>query len=252
MRTVKPYSVLAAGYDFVMAHVDYPGWALYIHDLIKRYDLLGNSPLQLLELGCGTAAFGFEFSELGGYSYRGLDASEDMVKIARHKADLWNCEMEVGVSDFLSFDEQETTDVVLLVYDGLNYLLREAEVGVAIENVFNSLKPGGLFLFDQSTPANSENNQEYFEDSGAHGEFSYRRLSSYDAETRMHSTHFEFTVGDQTFVEDHCQRAYNITEINDIVAASRFEKVACFEGFSTIEANDDAERVQWILRRPMQ
>lgn len=252
MRTVKPYSVLAAGYDFVMAHVDYPGWATYIHELICRYDLLNNSPIDLLELGCGTAAFGFEFKELGGYRYRGLDASEEMIRIAEHKADLWNHDMDLGVVDFLELDEHETSDVVLLVYDGLNYLLDETDVMLAIENVYNSLRPGGLFLFDQSTPANSENNQEYFEDSGVHGDFSYRRLSSYDAETRMHDTHFEFTVNDQTYVEDHTQRAYNLHEIKDIVAASSFEEVACFEGFSTIDAKDEAERVQWILRRPMQ
>lgn len=251
MKTVAPYSVLAAGYDLVMAHVDYEEWASYAHQLIQRYNKIGETPLDLLELGCGTGAFGFEFNRIGGYRYRGLDVSEAMVIIAAHKAELWGEPLEVAVGDFLSFDETSCNDVVVLLYDGLNYLLTPEEVSKAINNVFPSLRPGGLFLVDQSTPANSENNRDFFEDRGAHDDFSYYRRSEYDAETRLHRTHFEFAIGDEKYVEDHTQRAYTVAEVREIIDGSKFDLVACFEGFSTFDATDQSERVQWILRRPM-
>lgn len=251
MRQVKPYSVLAAGYDFVMAHVDYPGWATYIDELILRYNKLARTPVELIELGCGTGSFGFEFIRLGGYKYRGLDGSREMVNIAQRKSELWNEPIDVGVVDFLSFNDVEQYDVALLLYDGLNYLLDKTDIADTLSNVFRSVRPGGLFLFDQSTPANSENNREFFEDRGAHEDFAYLRQSEYDSDTRLHRTRFEFTVGEQVFVEDHAQRAYDVEEIEELVSQSDFDKLACFEGFSTISATDAAERVQWILRRPM-
>ncbi len=251
MKTVEPYSVLAAGYDLVMAHVDYEEWATYVHELIQRYRQIGESPMDLLELGCGTAAFGFEFNKFGSYNYRGLDVSEAMVIIAAHKAELWNESLEVGVGDFLSFSERQSNDVVVLLYDGINYLLSLPEIEQTLANVFNSLRPGGLFLFDQSTPANSENNRDFFEDRGAHDDFAYYRRSEYDANSHLHRTHFEFTVGDQKYTEDHTQRAYVLGELRKLVDQSSFDVVACFEGFSTFDATDKSERIQWILRRPM-
>ncbi|MEZ4694804.1 MAG: class I SAM-dependent methyltransferase [Rhodothermales bacterium] len=251
MRNVNPYTVLASGYDFIMSHVDYPGWAAYVDELIRRFHHLNERPIQLLELGCGTGNFGFEFAHYPDYHYRGLDGSASMIKVAGHKAEQWGEDLEFAVCDFLSFDEDETNDVVLLLYDGLNYLLEPSAIAAVLGRVYRSLRPGGLFLFDQSTPANSENNRDYFEDRGAHELFSYVRQSEYDAETRLHRTHFELSVGPDTFAEDHTQRAYAISEIATLVEASQFEEVDCFEGFSTIGATEASERVQWILRRPM-
>ncbi len=246
-KTASPYSVLAAGYDVVMEHVDYAFWASYVHDQIQQYRPESKT---ILELGCGTGSLAFELAPLGSYQYLGTDRVEMMVRVARAKADMADAPVQFEVADFSNFRVDRRVDVVILLYDGLNYLLEPTEIGDLMSCVFAALEPGGLFVFDQSTPANSENNEAYFEDEGRADEFSYRRTSRYDRERRLHTTTFEITVGEDTFEERHLQRAYDQEEIRDLIGANGFEVLAAFAGFTSDPARSDSERIHWIVRKP--
>ncbi|HYG69925.1 MAG TPA: class I SAM-dependent methyltransferase, partial [Anaeromyxobacteraceae bacterium] len=81
-RSADPYSVLAEGYDAVMAHVDYEAWAEYVHFLLVRHHLEAQD---VLELGCGTGSLALVLQPLGPYAYRATDASEAMLTVARRK-----------------------------------------------------------------------------------------------------------------------------------------------------------------------
>jgi len=115
---------------------------------------------------------------------------------------------------------------------------------------FDALKPGGLFFFDQSTPANSINNEAFFEDEGDDDDFSYVRGSHYDRETRLHTTTFEVYVDERAYFERHVQRAYTIDEVRAPVLKAGFEIVTTFDGFTSQAATEISERVHWIVRRP--
>lgn len=254
--TTPPYSALAGGYDVVMAHVDYPAWAEYVLDLIAEHVPDAES---VLELGCGTGTLALEVQERadeitpdpGGFEYLGTDASPAMIEVARMKAARLGADMgnlRFQVDDFLSAPEG-SADVVLLLYDGLNYLLEETAVAALLDSIARALRPGGIAIVDQSTPANSIANEAHFDDEGEFGDFRYERRSRFDEGQRLHITVFNITVAGERYVEEHVQRAYDVGEVRSLIEASALEVVAAYDGFTLRPATERTERIHWVLRR---
>ena len=244
-----PYDALAAGYDVVMAHVDYADWAAYVLDLFEAHDA---APETILELGCGTGSLALEMQEYGPFRYLGTDRSAPMIRVARAKAGLYGRaagDLRFAVADFTDVAVDEPFDAVLLLYDGLNYLLGEAEVAALFARIHAALRPGGLVVVDQSTPANSLNNEALFADEGEAEGFAFVRRSHYDRAARLHTTEFDLTVEGETYTERHVQRAYTRGEIAALVEASPLRVLAAYDSFSTDPATDDSERIHWVLSR---
>ena len=242
---VRPYSVLASGYDEVMDHVDYRSWAKYIQSL---FELHGGLPGSLVELGCGTGAFSFAFSKYCKGRYLATDGSLDMLAVAREKVHEEHGIVEFEHLQFEDLDLSEDFDAAILLYDGLNYLTEIEQIEQLLVSIQRILRPGGLFIFDQATRANSLNNQSFFEDSGTCGAFSYIRRNSYDPEVHLHETIFELDTGKTQYLERHVQRAYLFTEIQDILNASPLEIEAAYGDFSFMLADEKAERIHWVVR----
>ena len=247
LRDARPYTVLAGGYDFVMSHVEYEMWAEYIHAMLMRH----NSDTEtVLELGCGTGSQAIALQPLGDYVYIATDLSEEMLRVARRKAEENGAEVRFDRADFTDFTVDRPVDVILLLYDGLNYLLERELVARLMRCAFKALKPGGIFVVDQSTPSNSINNEPYFEHSDSAGEFSYVRRSEYDRDSRLHRTTLEMMYGEDRFQEVHVQRAYEMSEIRELAEETGFEVLAAYDGFSDSPATEESERVHWVLQRP--
>lgn len=246
-QPVPPYTVLAAGYDVVMEHVEYEAWAEYVHGLLMRHHPEAET---VLELACGTGSLALELQPLGPYRYAGTDRSEDMIRVARAKADMEGADVQFEVADFTDFRVDTPVDVLILLYDGLNYLLHEDEIRALFRCAHAALAPGGVFLFDQSTPANSINNEPYFEDRGRHDVFAYVRHSRYDPATRLHTTTLDLTVEDTRFREEHVQRAYDLAEVRALLAETPFVVEALYDNFSTAPATERSERAHWLARKP--
>lgn len=243
----EPYSALAAGYDAVMAHVDYPAWAAYIQGLIREHHPEARS---IVELGCGTgllAASLQPYGPDGGYDYRGYDGSTAMIEVARQT--VGEDALAFGTADFLEPVPGPPADVVVLVYDGLNYLLGLEDVETLLGHVRDALAPGGIAIIDQSTPANSVNHADGFDDSGETSAFRYLRSSQYDESSRLHTTTFTLTdpaTGRRT-VESHVQRAYTLSEVRGAIARAGLLEVASYDGFEDEPATEAAERVHWVV-----
>lgn len=242
---VPPYSVLARGYDLVMEHVDYAEWADYVHTLLQKH---AAGPVEtILELGCGTGAFAGQLQPQGPYRYTATDVSEAMLTEARDLLDD-DGDIRFEHADFRTFRVAEPVDAALLLYDGLNYLLTDADVHALFDAVSAALEPGGLFVFDQSTPANSVNNAAYFEDEGEEDGFAYVRRSAYDPATRLHTTTFEIETPDGRFREQHIEKAYTLAEVRALVS-ERFAVVAAYDGFTHNPATEASERIHWVVRK---
>jgi SAM-dependent methyltransferase len=248
-KSVAPYSVLAAGYDVVMEHVEYEAWAGYVDALLKEHH---PAPEAVLELACGTGSLALELQPLGPYRYAGTDLSEDMLRVARAKAELAGAPIHFARADFTDFRADPPVDVLILLYDGLNYLLAEDRIRALFRCAWRALRPGGIFLFDQSTPANSINNEPYFEDRGRADVFSYVRRSRYDRERRLHTTTLDMTVDGRSFREEHVQRAYDVAEVRALLAETPFELLALYDNFSFRPATDASERVHWVVRKQVE
>lgn len=242
------YRALAAGYDLVMEHVDYEDWAEFVQGLLERW---GDGVETILELGCGTGSLALALQPLGDYRYAGTDRIEEMLDVAREKAAFEGAEIQFEQADFTDFAVDIQVDAVLLLFDGINYLLEPEPISRMLACAFAALRPGGLFVFDLSTPANSINNADYFDDEGEEDAFSYRRRSSYDAAKRLHRTTFDLVIEGESYREEHIQRAWEIDEIRPLVAAAGFEILALLDGFERRPATAATERVHWVVRRPV-
>ena len=246
MKQVEPYTVLAAGYDVVMDHVDYSEWAVYVDDLITDFRPGAQT---ILELGCGTGSFALALQPRGPYDYTATDRSEAMLKVARTKAAETETPVSFEAADFTDLPYDEAYAVVVLLYDGLNSLLEREDIRRMFEEARDVLTDGGLFIVDQSTPANSANNEQLFQDDGRVGEFAYERRSWYDPETRQHTTRFDITVYGTTYREEHVQRAYTPSEIRKLIEAAGFIVEECFADMTRHAATGESERVHWVLRK---
>lgn len=247
-----PYTDLAAGYDAVMAHVDYPMWAGYVRGLLRRHAPDARS---VTELGCGTGSLALALQPMGpapgGFDYRGFDGSPAMVAVARAAAERAGRPVTFGVADFREPVPAPPADAVVLLYDGLNYLLDADDVAALFGHVAAALRPGGVAIVDQSTPANSLNHADGFDDAGETDAFRYLRTSRYDAAAELHTTEFTLTRSDGSrTTETHVQRAYPMETVRSLVEASPLAEVTAYDGFSTDPATDETERVHWVLRRP--
>ncbi len=249
-RKTTSYSALAAGYDLVMTHVNYQAWAEYIVGLIEDYLATEeDGRVRLLELGCGTGSIGLAVCQLRETRYTGLDRSPEMVAVAQRKSEALGLRCEWVVADYQQFVPEEPVDLVLLLYDGLNYATEPAQLKGLFGSVGRSLRPGGLFLVDQSTLANSENNSGLFEDSGGDARFKYRRSSRYDPDSRLHRTVFSIDHLGTTYEEVHEQRAYTESDIRPYFGRAGMEVVTSFTGFTRKPVSGATERIQWVARR---
>lgn len=247
MAEARPYQALAALYDVVMEHVDYPYWAEYVHLLLREFaDAQGVR--DVLELGGGTGSLAFELQPLGPYRYACTDASPEMLAVAARKADAFGGDVLFAEADFTGFSVDAPVDAVLLLYDGLNYLLDPAAFAGVFESVARALRPGGLFIFDQSTPANSLNNADGFDDEGEAGGVRYVRRSHYDPATHLHTNAFTFHLDGEEVTETHVQRAYTMEDVRARIPET-FRVEIALDSFSDEVATHESERIHWILRR---
>ena len=247
----QPYSALAAGYDAVMAHVDYPFWAAYLQSLLREHHPEAET---LVELGCGTGALAVSLQPYGpppgGYAYRAYDGSAEMIEVARERVRQAGRPVTLGTLAFGEPVPGPPADVVVLVYDGLNYLLDLDAVTALLASIRDALAPGGVAIIDQSTPANSENHAGGFDDAGETDAFSYLRTSRYDPETRFHTTDFVLTLPDgREVTETHHQRAYTLEEVQAAAEAAGLAVVAAYDGFEDDAADETSERVHWVFAR---
>ena len=138
------YGRFASLYDEFMADVDYDGWVEYIAEIFARF---GAKPKLILDLGCGTGNVSRRLFARG-YDIIGLDSSSEMLSIAKSK----DPDTLYIRQDIRAFELYGTVDAVLSLCDVMNYILTKSDLLKVFSLVKNYLNPGGLFIFDISTP----------------------------------------------------------------------------------------------------
>jgi len=250
----KEYTVLAEIYDAVMHDVDYEAWADYIDEVIMRHH---HEAEDLLELACGTGTMAISMEELGYYRITATDLSPQMIKKATEKGVKLNSGVKFETLNFLNIDIGEKFDAVYMVFDSLNYIHNKEDILTLHNQVYKVLKPGGIFVYDFTTPRNSRKAIQYLnkEKNTVNGKYSYYRTSDYDDQQRIHTNVFEikrlsFKNPDlnKHFREEHKQRIYTMNEIYPIVQESPFNLVKAYDGFELKPAHKRSLRITMVLR----
>lgn len=239
---MKPYTDLAASYDFLLKHVDYQSWYIYISSIMIKYI---NNPRLVLELGCGTGKFGAKFSA-DDFQVYGLDKSLEMLKVARIRA-FKNFRIICG--DMTDFYFSKKFDYIFSVHDTLNYLLEYSDIRKVFRSVKGVMHSESVFMFDITTEYNIK---RHFDGKTSHyktgrGEIEWSNV--YDRECSLVFSTLRFKNADgEVSVEEHVQRIYRIDEIKTILGEEGFEVLDIFGDYSFDPPGSRTVMVNFITR----
>jgi len=247
------YSALAHLYDTLMKDVDYEMWADFIDEVIQTHH---PAPIEVMEMACGTGAIVLCLSELDEYKLTATDQSDAMVEKARQKAAEQEADVQFHTMDFRDINSNKKYDVIFSVFDSVNYLHNEADILKMLQGCQSILKPGGLLIYDFSTPQNSLEAVDYLNnEEGSFGSYRYFRESRYEPGEQFHYNEFDIeelaedgkTVI-RSFNEVHKQRIYSLQEMLSILEQTSYHQVAKYEGFDLVDADENSTRITMVLR----
>ena len=145
----QPHDNSAKYYDFVFERrfgVMYS--ALTQNNLSKIRTLKLNG--KILDFGSGTGRISIPLAK-AGYEVTAVDCSSEMLEELRRKAQPQNLNIvtQLTLTDVISND----FDLAIAIFTVLAYIKTQSELKATFQNIYNSLKPGGLFMFDLENKA---------------------------------------------------------------------------------------------------
>ncbi len=239
---MEPYSDLALSYDFLLKHVDYQSWYIYISTIMIRYI---DNPRVVLELGCGTGKFGAKFSA-DDFQVFGLDKSLEMLKVARMRA-FRNFRIVCG--DMTDFYFSKKFDYIFSVHDTLNYLLEYSDLRKLFRSVKGVMHSKSIFMFDITTEYNIN---RHFDRKTTHyrtesADIEWSNIFEKEKSLVYSTLRFRKKKGGES-VEEHIQRIYRIDEIKNLLDDEGFEILDIFGDYSFEPPHEKTVMINFITR----
>lgn len=132
-------------YDELYEDKDYLQECEFIKGVLEKY---GEIPVNtLLDVGCGTGSHALHFAEMG-YLVTGVDLSEDMLAIARKKAERNNKHIRFIRQDLRNLHLDQKFDAAVAMFAVMGYQTTNTDFEAALKAVHSHLEEFGLFIFD--------------------------------------------------------------------------------------------------------
>lgn len=141
------YSAFARSYDLLMRDADYAARADYLCAALER---LGHRPGLTIDLACGTGSMTLELAARG-IDVFGLDASPEMLSLARCKAEKAGKDILFLCQKMQEMDLYGSVDTAVCTLDSVNHITSLKDLREAFRRISMFLNPGGYFLFDANT-----------------------------------------------------------------------------------------------------
>jgi ubiquinone/menaquinone biosynthesis C-methylase UbiE len=239
-----PYSRLAPYYDKVMNHVDYKKWAEFIKTLFLHYD---QKPKNIIELACGTGSI-FEYLQSNKWSLFGGDRSLPMLVIGNAKKKEIPC--SYFCADFCSSPIKNAYfDVALILYDSVNYIIKDTDIINMFNEINRILKNDGMFIFDVVSPYICNTAFRDYTEQEFWGKSGYTRKSWYIADKSMQFNDFEIYINNKIFKEHHQQKIRFMEEWEHFIKKSPLQLLAAYHNFSLRKARYKSERIHFVCRK---
>jgi SAM-dependent methyltransferase len=144
-------------------------------------------------------------------------------------------------------------DLCVSLFDSLNYILTLERLSAAIRNVGRVLAEGGLFIFDVNTLYALR--KRLFDQVNLRpaSTVRYRWRSRYDPISRLCTVTMEFWTGqpgkdEESFVEVHTQRGYELDEIEQMLKDAGFAHVSIYQAYTYEPCTDTTDRAFFVAR----
>jgi SAM-dependent methyltransferase len=245
------YEEFAYIYDKMMLEdVDYIEWADYIEDLFRLYDI---RPKDVADLACGTGNMTTILSQRG-YNVIGIDRSEDMLSVAQEKAREQGLRIPFICQDLRRVSLHKTVDAVLIVCDGINYILDDSDLDKVFSGIYSILKPNGVLLFDISShyKLSSILGNSIMIDNDT--DISLIWQNDFDDQMGICTMELTFFVREgslyRRFDEIHVQKAHRICDIVGRLEQNNFIDINCYNHMGFSQPQEDSQRILFASRKP--
>jgi SAM-dependent methyltransferase len=132
-------------YDTIYEDKDYLTECKYIQYLFDNYGC--DAVKSILDLGCGTGSHTIHFADMG-YHVVGIDASKEMLDIARHKSISRENDIQFFQQDIRELCIDEKFDAVVAMFAVIGYQITNNDLDNTFQSVYRHLNDDGIFIFD--------------------------------------------------------------------------------------------------------
>lgn len=217
-----------------------------VDDLVA---LLGLDPgARVLDLCCGPGRHTIELARRG-YRVTGVDRTEEFLEEARRRADAEGLDVDLAHSDMREFRAPAEFDVAVNLFTSFGYFEDPKDDRRVVDNLFESLVPGGALLLDmggKEVLARIFERKQWEERDGDFYLYERKIADGWDwIENRWiritSSGRQEYTVG---------HRLYSAVELRTLVRSAGFEGLRVFGGLDGRPYDTEAERLVLTARKP--
>src|SRR5262245_57704190 len=134
----------ASVYDFFFSQTKFDQAAQNVPKLIQ---LSGHTSGNLLDLGCGPGRFAVPLAQKG-FKVTGVDRTQLLLDRGKEHANSQGVNVEWVREDMRQFVRPNTFDLVISMFTTFGYFEDMIENRAVLQNVFESLVSGGIFLMD--------------------------------------------------------------------------------------------------------
>jgi 2-polyprenyl-3-methyl-5-hydroxy-6-metoxy-1,4-benzoquinol methylase len=206
--------------------------------------------VRALDLCCG---FGRITAELArrGFSATGVDISESYLMTAREDAAYEHLDIEYVNADARSFRRPGAFDLAVNLYISFGYFEDPRDDRLMLENVFESLKPGGTLIMEtlgKEIAVRDFTRGEWFRRAGFLVLTEYEPVDSWGGlKNRWILIDGEGKRLEKTFT----QRLYGATELRALLLETGFSPVELYGNWDEGPYDERAERLIAAARKPL-
>ncbi len=239
MSSDKIYNKLSLIYNSVMKHVRYDRWSEYLFSVVELYV---NDQAEVLELAGGNGNFAEYFVK---YFPKLIvsDRSSDMLASSQFNNIPRIC------CDMVRLPFKSKFDLIYSTFDSVNYLTNKKSLLSLFKEVKLNLKEDGIFTFDVSLEKNSLIHIKKPIREGIYQGISFVHESKYNKKIRIHKNIFKIKIDNNIYTEVHKQKIYPFESYFSIIDSAGLYVVECIDTFSFLKANQNSERVQFIVKK---
>jgi SAM-dependent methyltransferase len=132
-------------YNLLYSDKDYKKESEYILSKIEEFIPIKYELISLLDIGCGTGKH-LKYLTPKLNKAVGIDPSKSMIKIAKIENNNESINFKIASAQNLQLNTK--FDVIVSLFHVFSYQTNPTDLNLYLSNIYNHLKPNGLFIFD--------------------------------------------------------------------------------------------------------